>query len=273
MNIAAKPCLNATREVKCTPLDRTDRKILDILQRNGRIAMTELAQQIGLSTSPCSERVKRMEREGVITGYHARVAPKALGKKLLVFVEITLAAKSGEVFDKVRKELLHVPDVQECHLVSGTFDYLVKARLSGMERIPQPAGGHPEEAAGDGAVAQLCGDGRTQGIAAAAHRPLNSSVFLVELRKLLIGRLPGCCPGLILTNSSALLGCGGAAMASNAATVTMSMLERLVQPGRARWDRRQHEQPPSRYARMARAPGGVRPNTRPVSNQLPASIH
>ena len=74
-------------------LDRTDRKILDILQRNGRIAMTELAQQIGLSTSPCSERVKRMEREGVITGYHARVAPNALGKKLLVFVEITLAAK------------------------------------------------------------------------------------------------------------------------------------------------------------------------------------
>jgi len=114
-------------------LDRTDRKILDILQRNGRIAMTELAQQIGLSTSPCSERVKRMECEGVITGYHARVAPNALGKKLLVFVEITLAAKSGEVFDKVRKELLHVPDVQECHLVSGTFDYLVKARLSGME--------------------------------------------------------------------------------------------------------------------------------------------
>ena len=50
-----------------------------------------------------------------------------------MFVEITLASKSGEVFDKVRKELLHVPDVQECHLVSGDFDYLVKARLRGME--------------------------------------------------------------------------------------------------------------------------------------------
>ena len=116
-----------------TNLDRIDRKILDILQRDGRIAMTELAQQIGLSTSPCSERVKRMEREGVISGYHARVLPEALGKTLLVFVEITLASKSGEVFDKVRKELLHVPDVQECHLVSGSFDYLVKARLGGMD--------------------------------------------------------------------------------------------------------------------------------------------
>lgn len=115
-----------------TELDRTDRRILDILQRQGRISMTELAEQIGLSTSPCSERVKRMERAGVITGYHARLSPEALGKTLLVFVEIKLSAKSDDVFDKVKKELLHVADVQECHLVSGSFDYLVKARLSGM---------------------------------------------------------------------------------------------------------------------------------------------
>ena len=115
-----------------TDLDRTDRKILDILQRQGRISMTDLAEQIGLSTSPCSERVRRMEREGVISGYHAHVSPEALGKTLLVFVEIKLSAKSGDVFDKVRKELLHMPEVLECHLVSGSFDYLVKARLSGM---------------------------------------------------------------------------------------------------------------------------------------------
>ncbi len=116
-----------------TDLDRIDRNILDILQREGRLPMTELAQRIGLSTSPCSERVRRMERDGVITGYHARVSPKALGKNLLVFVEITLASKSDQIFDKVRDELLHVPDVQECHLVSGVFDYLVKARLGGMD--------------------------------------------------------------------------------------------------------------------------------------------
>lgn len=113
-------------------LDRIDHKILDILQRKGRISNTDLAEQVGLSMSPCSERVKRMEREGVITGYHAKISPEALGRTLLVFVEITLAAKSGEVFDKVRKELLHMPEVQECHLVSGSFDYLVKARLRGM---------------------------------------------------------------------------------------------------------------------------------------------
>jgi Lrp/AsnC family transcriptional regulator, leucine-responsive regulatory protein len=134
-------------------LDRMDRKILEILQRDGRISMTELAQAIGLSTSPCSERVKRMEREGVISGYQARVSPRALGKNLLVFVEITLSAKSAEVFEKVRAELLHVPDVQECHLVSGDFDYLVKARLGGMDeyrnllgsilnKLPVPAQSH-----------------------------------------------------------------------------------------------------------------------------------
>ena len=115
-----------------TDLDRTDRKILDILQRQGRISMTDLAEQIGLSTSPCSERVRRMEREGVITGYYARVDPQALGKTLLVFVEVTLSSKSGDVFDKVRKELMHIPEVMECHLVSGGFDYLIKARLRAM---------------------------------------------------------------------------------------------------------------------------------------------
>ncbi|ARP95435.1 Lrp/AsnC ligand binding domain-containing protein [Bordetella genomosp. 13] len=113
-------------------LDRVDLKILDVLQREGRIAITELAERISLSATPCSERVKRLEREGVITGYHARVNPAALGKTLLVFLEIKLSAKSGDVFDKVRKELLYVPEVMECHLVSGDFDYLVKARLSEM---------------------------------------------------------------------------------------------------------------------------------------------
>jgi Lrp/AsnC family leucine-responsive transcriptional regulator len=113
-------------------MDRIDRKILDILQRQGRISMTDLAQQIGLSTSPCAERVKRLERDGVITGYHAHVSGEALGKTLLVFVEIKLSTKNDEVFDKAARELAHLPDVLECHLVSGGFDYLVKARIGGM---------------------------------------------------------------------------------------------------------------------------------------------
>ncbi len=114
-------------------LDRIDRQILDILQRDGRISMTELASQVGLSASPCTERVKRMERSGVIAGYHARITPEALGKTLLVFVEIKLSAKSSDVFETIRRELLHMPEVMECHLVSGGFDYLVKFRMRGMK--------------------------------------------------------------------------------------------------------------------------------------------
>lgn len=114
------------------PLDRTDYKILDILQRDGRIAMTELAGKVNLSATPCAERVRRLERDGVILGYHARLNPQALERELLVFLEIKLSAKSGDVFDKVRAELLKIPEVLECHLVSGEFDYLVKARLAAM---------------------------------------------------------------------------------------------------------------------------------------------
>ena len=113
-------------------LDRVDHKILDILQRNGRISITDLAEQVSLSASPCAERVRRLERNGVITGYYARVAPHALGKNLLVFLEIKLSAKSEHVFEKVKRDLAHVPEVLECHLVSGDFDYIVKARITEM---------------------------------------------------------------------------------------------------------------------------------------------
>ena len=102
--------------------------------------MTELADEVSLSTTPCSERVKRLEREGVIQGYYARVNPSALGKKLLVFLEIKLSAKSGDVFEKVKKEIMHIPEVMECHLVSGDFDYLVKARLKEMNKYRQLLG-------------------------------------------------------------------------------------------------------------------------------------
>lgn len=113
-------------------LDKLDRRILQRLQKEGRVSMTELAEYIGLSTSACAERVRRLERDKVITGYHARIDPAKVGKSLLVFVEIKLSAKSGDVFEKVRSELLLVPEVMECHLVSGGFDYLVKFRLRGM---------------------------------------------------------------------------------------------------------------------------------------------
>ena len=113
-------------------LDRIDLHILSVLQQDARIVMKDLAEQVGLSLTPCIERVKRMERDGVITGYHAKVNPAALGAKLLVFVEITLNQKSASAFEQFRREVLQIPEVQECHLVSGDFDYLIKARIHEM---------------------------------------------------------------------------------------------------------------------------------------------
>ena len=113
-------------------LDRIDRMILDILQKNGRIAVSELASQVNLSTTPCSERVKRLERDGIIMGYYARLNPELVDKRLLVFLEIKLSAKCGDVFEHVARDLTDIPEVLECHLISGDFDYLVKARLKEM---------------------------------------------------------------------------------------------------------------------------------------------
>src|SRR6202171_2864144 len=114
-------------------LDRIDRRILKILQQEGRIAMKDLAEQVGLSVTPCIERVKRMERDEVIAGYYARVNPHQLGASLLVFVEITLDHKSGNMFEQFRREVQRIPEVLECHLVSGDFDYLIKARIGEMD--------------------------------------------------------------------------------------------------------------------------------------------
>jgi Lrp/AsnC family leucine-responsive transcriptional regulator len=121
-----------TQKESVRALDKLDRKILRILQDDGRISMKDLSEQVGLSVTPAIERVKRMERDGIITGYHARLNPAAVGATLLVFVEITLNQKSASHFEQFRREVLRIPEVQECHLVSGDFDYLIKARIHQM---------------------------------------------------------------------------------------------------------------------------------------------
>ncbi|WP_148714055.1 Lrp/AsnC ligand binding domain-containing protein [Chitinolyticbacter meiyuanensis] len=113
-------------------LDRIDYKILKALQANARLSITELAERVGLTATPCAERVKRLEESGVITGYHARLNPQKLDAPLLVFVELKLSHKSGEIFDDFRRTVATIPEVLECHLIAGDFDYLLKARLPDM---------------------------------------------------------------------------------------------------------------------------------------------
>ena len=121
-------------------LDRIDLGILRELQVDGRIRMTELASRVGLSATPCSERVRNLERLGYILSYNARLNPKLLDLELLVFVEITLIRTSPDVFAEFRAAILDLPEVLECHLVSGNFDYLIKARVADMAAYRQLLG-------------------------------------------------------------------------------------------------------------------------------------
>jgi len=118
---------------KLRPLDRTDRQILTILQADGRIANVALAKMVNLTPTPCLERVRRLEREGYITGYTALLDPKKVGAGLLVFVEISLLRNSPDAFSDFRREASKLSGILECHLVSGNFDYLIKARVKDMD--------------------------------------------------------------------------------------------------------------------------------------------
>lgn len=113
-------------------LDRMDRKILIELQKDGRLSNVELAKTIGLSPSPCLERVRRLEGQGYITGYCALVDAEKLGAAMLVFVEITLTKTSVDIFAEFSAAVKLHNDIQECHLVSGDFDFLLKARVADM---------------------------------------------------------------------------------------------------------------------------------------------
>jgi Lrp/AsnC family leucine-responsive transcriptional regulator len=113
-------------------IDKTDRRILSILQQDGRIANVELADRIGLSPTSVGERLKRLQRDGYVEGYGARLNPHLLGLGLLVFVEVLLDKTTPDNFERFAKAVRLAPEVLECHMVAGGFDYLVKARVADM---------------------------------------------------------------------------------------------------------------------------------------------
>ncbi|NBN24294.1 leucine-responsive transcriptional regulator Lrp [Proteus sp. G2639] len=107
-------------------LDRIDRNILNELQKDGRISNVELSKRVGLSPTPC------LERQGFISGYTALLNPHYLDASLLVFVEITLNRGAPDVFEQFNMAVQKLEEIQECHLVSGDFDYLLKTRVPDM---------------------------------------------------------------------------------------------------------------------------------------------
>lgn len=113
-------------------LDKYDRNILNVLQQDGRISFTDLGKKVGLTTTPCIERVRKLERAGLIKGYSARLSARNLNAGLVVFVQITLDRTSKQTFEDFRGAIINLNSVQECYLVTGSFDFLVKARVKDM---------------------------------------------------------------------------------------------------------------------------------------------
>lgn len=121
-------------------LDRTDRRILQQLQDDGRMSNLKLAEAVALSPTAVLARVQRLMRDGYIQGYEARLDPKLLGAGMLVFVEVLLDRTTPNVFDQFRAAVQVHPEILECHMVAGGFDYLVKTRVADMNAYRTFAG-------------------------------------------------------------------------------------------------------------------------------------
>lgn len=114
-------------------LDATDRRILGVLQKDGRITNADLSEQVNLSPSACHRRVQRLEDDGFIASYVALLDTRKMGRPTTVFVEITLQSQAEDLLDAFEREVAKVPDILECHLMAGTADYLIKIMAQDTE--------------------------------------------------------------------------------------------------------------------------------------------
>lgn len=115
-------------------LDAIDRRILDILQKDGRITWQRLSEQVNLTPRPCQERVRKLEQAGIITGYGARIASSGGQRVVVVHAQVALGSQSGRAAQQAfEAEVRRRPEVTDCWLVSGSFDYFLRLTLSDLE--------------------------------------------------------------------------------------------------------------------------------------------
>ncbi|MBT3142423.1 hypothetical protein DS909_03920 [Phaeobacter gallaeciensis] len=121
-------------------LDRHDVEILKILNTEGRLPVTELSDRVGLSKSPCQARLKRLIAEGYIRGFKAILDPQKLGLEQVVFVEIKLTDTTETALSEFNAAVQSVPEVEQCHMIAGAFDYLIKVRTKDMKSYREVLG-------------------------------------------------------------------------------------------------------------------------------------
>lgn len=107
-------------------IDSLDRKILAELQNNGRITNLELSQRVGLTAPPCLRRVRALEENGVITGYHTDIDPAALGYAITVFAMVSLRSQAEDDLRAFEEHVAPLPEVRECHMLNGEIDFILK---------------------------------------------------------------------------------------------------------------------------------------------------
>jgi DNA-binding Lrp family transcriptional regulator len=114
-------------------LDSIDLKIIQILQADAKTTTKEIAAVLSLTSTPVYERIKRLERQGLITGYHARLSKAKLGFELLAFCEVSLEAHHSDMIEKFQRDIQKLPEVFECYHMAGNMDYLLKIVVEDME--------------------------------------------------------------------------------------------------------------------------------------------
>jgi Lrp/AsnC family transcriptional regulator, leucine-responsive regulatory protein len=122
------------------PLDKIDARILRVLQKDGRISNLKLAEEVHLSPTAVLERVKRLSRDGYILGYEARLNPEKLGAGMMVFIEVVLDRTTHDAMNTFKAAVQVRPEILECHLVAGGFDYLIKTRVANMQAYRELVG-------------------------------------------------------------------------------------------------------------------------------------
>lgn len=125
---------------KNSEIDQFDREILDILSKEGRLPVADLARRIGLSKTPCQVRLKRLQEKQYITGFRAVLNPQMLGQEHVAFAEVKLSDTREKALNEFNHAIQSIPEIEQCHMIAGSFDYLLKIRTSDIQAYRQILG-------------------------------------------------------------------------------------------------------------------------------------
>lgn len=124
-----------SKKMSNKPLDDIDYEILRHLQENGRITNQNLARLVGLSPTPCQDRVKKLERDGIISGYKAIISAANIGLPMMLIVSVILDRTTGDVYQKARNAFAEIPEILEAYMVTGEVDYILKMRVRSIDHF------------------------------------------------------------------------------------------------------------------------------------------